>query len=49
MNEPLLVEPLLDQVLEEDIEVELLAGDSGFESRRVFEVLEARKMAPLVA
>ena len=45
VNEPLLVEPLLDQVLGEDIEVELLAGDSGFESRRVFEALEARRMA----
>ena len=49
MNESLLVEPLLDRVLEEDSEVELLAGDSGFESRRVFDVLEARRMAPLVA
>jgi hypothetical protein len=49
VNEPLMVEPLLDQVLGEDIEVELLAGDSGFESRRVFEALEARKMASLVA
>ena len=37
VNEPLLVEPLLDRVLGENIEVELLAGDSGFESRRVFE------------
>ena len=45
VNEPLLVEPLLDRVLGEDIEVELLAGDSGFESRRVFEALEARRMA----
>ena len=44
-----MVEPLLDQVLREDIDVELLAGDSGFESCRVFEVLEARRMAPLVA
>jgi len=49
VNEPLLVEPLLDKVLGENIEVELLAGDSGFESRRVFDVLEARRMAPLVA
>jgi hypothetical protein len=49
VNEPLLVEPLLDRILGEDLEVELLAGDSGFESRRVFEVLEARRMAPLVA
>ena len=49
VNEPLLVEPLLDQVLGEDIEVELLAGDSGFEARRVFEALEDRRIAPLVA
>jgi len=49
VNEPLLLEPLLDRVLGEDIEVEMLAGDSGFESRRVFDALEARKMAPLVA
>ena len=49
VNEPLIVEPLLDKVLGEDIEVELLAGDSGFESRRVFEALEDRRMAPLVA
>ncbi len=44
-----MVEPLLDQVLGEDIEVELLAGDSGFEARRVFEALEDRRIAPLVA
>jgi hypothetical protein len=49
VNEPLLVEPLLDRVLGEDLEVELLAGDSGFESRRVFDVLKARRMSPLVA
>jgi hypothetical protein len=49
VNEPLMVEPLLDQVLGEDIEVELLAGDSGFEARRVFEALEDRRIAPLVA
>jgi len=49
VNEPLLVEPLLDRVLGEDLEVELLAGDSGFESHRVFDVIEARKMSPLVA
>jgi hypothetical protein len=49
VNEPLMVEPLLDKVLGEDLEVELLVGDSGFESRRVFEALEDRRMAPLVA
>jgi len=49
VNESLMVEPLLDGVLGEDIEVELLARDSGFESRRVFEALEARKVSSLVA
>ncbi len=49
VNEPLLVEPLFDKVLGEDIELELIAGDSGFEARRVFEALGARRMAPLVA
>ena len=49
VNEPLLVEPLLDKVLGEDIELELLAGDSGFEARRVFEALEARRMGSLIA
>jgi len=49
VNEPLMVEPLLDRVLGEDSEVELLAGDSGFEARRVFEALEDRRIAPLVA
>jgi len=49
VNEPLLVGPLLDRVLGEDLEVEMLAGDSGFESRRVFDAIEARKVASLVA
>ncbi len=49
VNEPLMVEPLLDRVLGEDIELELLAGDSGFEARRVFEALEARRMGSLIA
>jgi len=43
------VELLLDRILGEDIEVELLVGDSGFESCRVFNVIEARKISPLVA
>ena len=43
------MEPLLDKVLGENIEVELLAGDSGFEARRVFEALEDRRIASLVA
>jgi hypothetical protein len=49
VNEPLLVEPLLDRVLGDDIELELLAGDSGFESRRVFDALDARKVEGLIA
>ena len=48
-NEKGLVVPLLDRVLGEDIEVELLAGDSQFESQHVFDALEARKMAHLIA
>ena len=49
MNEKRLVEPLLSPVLEECVEVELLAGDSGFESNGVFEALEYLRTAPLVA
>lgn len=49
VNEKSMVEPLLDRVLAEDLEVELLAGDSQFESRHVFEALEARKMTHLIA
>ena len=36
VNEKMLVEPLMDKVLGEDIEVELVAGDSQFESEQVF-------------
>ena len=39
----------MNRVLGEDIEVELLAGDSGFESSRVYEALKARRIAPLIA
>jgi len=49
VNESLMVESLLDRLLGEDLEVELLAGDSGFESRRVFDALESRKMGNLIA
>jgi len=49
VNETLMVEPLLGRVLGENLEVELLAGDSGFESRRVLDAVESRKMAPLIA
>ena len=49
VNETLMVESLLDGVLGENIEVELLAGDCGFESRRVIEAFEDRKMGNLIA
>ncbi|NQT09509.1 transposase, partial [Candidatus Bathyarchaeota archaeon] len=49
VNEALLVEPLLNRVLREDLELELLVGDSGFEPNGVFDAFEARKVAPLVA
>jgi hypothetical protein len=44
VNEKKLVEPLLDKLLGEDIEVELVAGDSQFESGDVFDALNSRKM-----
>src|SRR5208283_3198988 len=49
VNEKKLVEPLMDKVLGEDIEVELVAGDSQFESKQVFEALEARKIGSVIA
>jgi len=48
-NEKELVEPLLDRLLGEDIEVELAVGDSQLESQRVFDILEARRMGGLIA
>ena len=48
VNEKELVEPLLDEVLGEDFEVELLAGDSQLESNRVFQMLEQRGIAHLI-
>ena len=44
-----MVEPFLDKELGEDLEVELLAGDIGFEARRIFEGLETRRFIPLIA
>jgi hypothetical protein len=44
VNEKNLVEPLLDKLLGEDIEVELMAGDSQFESGEVFDTLNSRKI-----
>ena len=49
VNEKRLVEPVLDRLLGESIEVELAAGDSQFESSRVFNVFEARKMSTVIA
>jgi len=44
VNEKRLVAGLLDKVLGESIEVELLAGDSQFESGEVFGLLESHKI-----
>jgi len=48
VNEKTMVEPLLDRVLGEDIEVELGVGDSQLESRHIFDALEARKMDHII-
>jgi len=47
-NEKMVVEQLLNQVLGEDLEVELVAGDSQLESQRVFHMLEQRKIDYLI-
>ena len=49
VNETLMVGPLLEHVLGEDLEVELLAGDSGFDSSRVFDALDDHGTAGLIA
>jgi len=48
VNEKKLVMPLLDRVLGDDIEVELLAGDSQFESSELFTALESRKLEHII-
>jgi len=48
VNEKKLVEPLLDKLLGEDIEVELVAGDSQFESEQVFDALNSRKIGNII-
>jgi hypothetical protein len=48
VNEKRLVEPLLDRLLGEDMEVELVAGDSQFESGDVFDALNARKIGDVI-
>jgi hypothetical protein len=49
VNEKKLVEPLLDRLLGEDMEVELIAGDSQFESSQGFDALQARKIGSVIA
>jgi len=48
VNEKKLVESLLDGLLGEDIEVELVAGDSQFESEQVFDALNSRKINSVI-
>ena len=48
-NEKSMVELLLDIVLGEDLEVELIAGDSQLESQAIFDILQARKICSLIA
>ena len=48
VNEKKLVEPLLDKLLVEDIEVESIAGDSQFESEQVFDTLNRRKIGNII-
>ena len=48
VNEKKLVEPLLDKVLGEDMELELLAADSQFESGELFMALESRKLEHVI-
>ena len=49
VNEKELVEPLLDRVLGEDIEVELTVGDSQLESQHIFDIMEGRKIVHIIA
>jgi len=49
VNEKMLVEALLAKVLGEDLEVELVVGDSQFESQRLFDWLGANRIANIVA
>jgi hypothetical protein len=48
VNEKKLVEPLLERVLGDDIEVELMAADSQFESGELFHALESRKLEHVI-
>ena len=49
VNEKRLVEPLLNKVLGEDMEVELVVADSQFESDKLFASLEDRRIANIIA
>jgi len=44
----MMVEQLLDDVLGENVEVELVVGDSQFESQSLFTVLETRKIGHII-
>lgn len=48
VNEKKLVERLLEEALGEDLEIELVAGDSQLESQRIFQMLEQRKIRHLI-
>jgi len=48
VNEKRLMKPLLDRLLGEDIEVELVAGDSQFESEQIFDALDLRKISGVI-
>lgn len=48
-NEKKLVKQLLAEVLGEDFEVELVAGDSQFESKRLFHLLEENRIGNLIS
>jgi len=49
VNEKSKVEPLLDEVLGEDLEVEFIAADSQLDSQSVFDSLESRKVGHIIA
>ena len=48
VNEKSMVEPLLDRVLGENLEVELAVGDSQLESKNTFDALETRKVDHII-
>jgi len=49
VNEKKMVEPLLDMVLGEDLEVDLIAADSQLDSQAVFDSMESRKVGYVIA